>query len=155
MIYLFLLKYIPQQVILTCQRQTDCLVGNYCNLNKLCYSCCYITQTRCDSMNGCCSKYFLFQCKTSSYLCKTPNEITDNTTTTNNLHTFLIMFCVGSLTYISLGTYWNKFVKGKTGYDIFPNKQRWISLFSLAEDGIYFTFSRMRRCVRSRYNIIT
>ncbi len=147
MIYLFLLKYIPQQVILTCQRQTDCLVGNYCNLNKLCYSCSYITQTSCDSMNGCCSQDFLFQCEDSSYLCITPNNEPINT---NHLHSFLIVFCVVSLTYVSAGSCWNKYVKDKKGSDIFPNKRSWISLFRLVEDGINFTFSRIQRCYRNR-----
>ncbi len=154
MIYLFLLKYIPQQVILTCQRQTDCLVGNYCNLNKLCYSCSYIDRNNCDSMNGCCSQDFLFQCPGSPYPCENTNMDTINPSS-NGLHTFLIVFCVGSLSYISVGSYWNKYVREKKGSDIFPNKRSWISLFRLVEDGINFTFSRMRGCVRSRYDIIT
>ena len=49
MIYLFLLKYIPRQVILTCDKQTKCIVGDYCSSHKLCYTCSYITNNHCDS----------------------------------------------------------------------------------------------------------
>ena len=149
MIYLFLLKYIPRQVILTCDKQTKCIVGDYCSSHNLCYTCSYITNNHCDSLTGCCSQAFLHQCPDSPYPCENTNTDTNTDTinpSSNGLHTFLIVFCVGSLSYISVGSYWNKYVREKKGCDIVPNKQYWISLFSLVEDGIWFTLSKIRRC---------
>ena len=101
MIYLFLLKYIPRQVILTCDKQTKCIVGDYCSSHKLCYSCSYITENHCDSLTGCCSQEFLHQCPGSPYSCENTNGMYVNRphgsdggyNTNTSMSTLLVLEC--------------------------------------------------------------
>ena len=150
MVFSFLFKMIPTQVILTCRRQTDCLFGKYCSSHNLCYSCSYVTEDTCDSLTGCCSVDYLKQCPDSLYPCHSINTETSN----NTLHSFLIIFCVSSLSYVSVGSYWNKYVNNRKGYDIFPHKQKWLDLFGLVKDGINYSFKRTRYCIHNNYERI-
>jgi hypothetical protein len=149
MIQLFLWLNPFSQVILSCEKQNDCLQGNYCSIKNLCYTCSYITKYYCDSLNGCCNIEFLNQCSTIIYQC--PNPIKqDRVVPSYHLHLFLIFFIMFCSLYLSIGCYCNKCIENKKGWDILPNKESWKSLFSLVEDGIYFSFSNIRRCLRNR-----
>lgn len=146
MILLFLWKPLISQVILSCERQTDCLQNNYCNIHNFCYSCSLITKTHCDSLNGCCNIEYMYQCPASSYKClKKQKDIPPY-----GLHIFVIFFFIFSCSYFGIGCYCNRCVENKKGWDILPNKESWKSLFSLVEDGIYFTYSTIRRRLQNR-----
>ena len=146
MIQLFFWKSIFSQVILSCERQTDCLQGNYCGINNLCYPCSQITSAHCDSINGCCNIEFMTQCPVSSYRClKKQREVPPY-----GLHLFVIFFFILSCFYFTVGCYCNRCIDNKRGWDVLPNKDSWRSLFSLVEDGMYFTYSKIRRGLQNR-----
>ena len=148
MIQLFYLKSIFSQVILSCERQTDCLQDNYCSIHNLCYSCSQITKTYCDSLNGCCNNDFMYQCPTSPFQCLSNKNKKE--TPPYGLHIFVIFFFIFSCSYLTIGCYCNKCVENKKGWDVLPNKESWKSLFSLVEDGMYFTYSTIHRCLQNR-----
>ena len=148
MIQLFYLKSIFSQVILSCERQTDCLQDNYCSIHNLCYSCSQITKTYCDSLNGCCNNDFMYQCPTSSFQCLSNKNKKE--TPPYGLHIFVIFFFIFCCSYLTIGCYCNKCVENKKGWDVLPNKESWKSLFSLVEDGMYFTYSTIRRGLQNR-----
>ena len=152
MLQLFLWTIIPKQVILTCKRQTDCLIGNYCNINKLCYSCSYITRSLCDSINGCCSQSFIDQCSDNPYPCNSKIRKLNSTTQTNNLHIFLYGFIIISTTYLAVGSYCNKYIHKKKGCDILPNKRMWLNIFGLVKDGISYSYIIIHRYISNKYN---
>ena len=148
MLLLFLWKPFAQ-VILRCERQTDCIVGNYCNSDNQCNTCEDITTTYCDSLNGCCNTPFRFQCRTSSFVCPTYQR--ETTGGINGLHLFLYLFIVLTIAYLFTGCYYNMSINQRSGWDIIPHRRYWVSLFSLVEDGIYFTYSTIRRKINTRY----
>ena len=134
MLQLFLWTIIPKQVILTCKRQTDCLIGNYCNINNLCYSCSYITRSLCDSINGCCSQSFIDQCSDNPYPCNSQIRKLNSTIQTNNLHIFLYGFIIISTTYLAVDPIViNIFIKKRVAI-ILPNKHIWLNIFGLVKD---------------------
>ena len=149
MIHLFLWMNPFSQVILTCEKQSDCLQGNYCSVHNLCYSCSLITQDHCDSLNGCCNLEFLNQCPGYIIHCNSPIK-KDKQIPSYHLHLFLIFFLMFSCLYLSIGCYCNKFIEHKKGWEILPNKESWKSLFSLVEDGMYFSYTSIRRCLINR-----
>lgn len=147
MLLLFLYKPFAQ-VILRCERQTDCMIDKYCNRNNLCNTCLDITTTHCDSLNGCCNIPFHFQCKNSVYNCATDIS---NKSEMNGLDFFLYFFIVVSFTYLFIGCYYNVSAYNRKGWDIIPHRRYWSQLFSLVKDGIYFTYSIIRRKIYMRY----
>ena len=145
MIYLLLFIHSMGQVILTCNQQSDCYIGDYCSLYNMCYDCSYISPSDCDALNSdCCSESFLKQCSTNPYQCSivlpTNPQKHNNNIMNPYLRMFLIIFSVFSVSYLSVGTYYNKYVKEKKGYDIFPNKDCWIHFRGLVRDGVSYSY---------------
>lgn len=139
------------QVILTCKRQTDCLVNKYCNLLKECLDCNYITKNRCDSLTGCCNEFFYEQCPHSSYIC---HSLKKNNNTFNGIDIFLYFFIVFTITYLFTGCYYNIYMHNARGWNVIPHKNYWKRLFELVRDGFYFTYSKIKTKIDDQYNRI-
>ena len=55
----------------SCERHSDCEVGEYCDAAQTCYSCSYISPDSCDAFDGrCCSTPFITQCPENPHLCQ-------------------------------------------------------------------------------------
>ena len=96
------------QVILTCDQQSDCYLGDYCSLYNMSYDCSYISPSDCDALNSdCCSDSFLKQCSTNPYQCSIvlPTNPLIKNTMNPYLRMFLIIFSVSSVSYLFVGTY--------------------------------------------------
>ena len=142
MIYLLLFIHSMGQVILTCDQQSDCYLGDYCSLYNMCYDCSYISPSDCDALNSdCCSESFLKQCSTNPYQCSIVLPTNPQKYNMNPyLRMFLIIFSVSSVSYLAVGTYYNKYVKEKKGYDILPHKDTWMNFRGLVRDGVSYSY---------------
>ena len=148
---LFTRNYLFGQVIQVCSRQSDCYIGYYCDATSMCYDCSYVNPASCDSIDqDCCSTEFKRQCVANPHQCETPNPIspggTEGTEDDMNpsLKAFLMVFSIGSISYLLVGSYWNHRVKNHSGYDIIPNKRFWMEFRSLVRDGVSFSHRALR-----------
>ena len=149
MILLLLLnKLSPSQVIFFCNKQSDCYIGAYCDASSECYDCSYIMPTYCDALNtDCCSKEFLVQCVNNPYQCPIDNKIPYSIKKMDDkLFMFLLIFTMGSMSYLSIGSYRNKYINQKTGVEILPNINFWKNIYGLVKDGCFFSFSKCKEC---------
>lgn len=140
------------QVMLTCQRQTDCIVGKYCNQLKQCADCNLITKYFCDSLTDCCDIFFNDQCHQTKYICHSNKH--EKNISINKLHLFLYLFIVLTITYLFTGCYYNVSMHQATGWNIIPHKKHWKQLFGLVKDGFYFTYSNIQSRYHHNYNQI-
>tara|TARA_B100001123_G_C15267181_1_gene1008894 strand:- start:658 stop:1137 length:480 start_codon:yes stop_codon:yes gene_type:complete len=155
---LILNKLSSSQVIFLCNQQSDCYIDSYCNSMSECYECEHITPSLCDTLNtDCCSKEFLHQCVDNPYKCHIKNgdhKTIEDTKMDDGLYMFLLIFSISSISYISLGSYYNKYVKQKHGQEIFPNINFWINLIGLVKDGTYFSFNKCNGYVNNYTRIL-
>ena len=158
MILLILLnKILSSQVIFFCNKQSDCYIGTYCDASSECYECSYIMPGYCDALNTeCCSKEFLVQCVNNPYQCPIDNIPPTNTDAIEfRLFMFLLVFTMGGISYLSIGSYRNKCINKKTGIEILPNINFWKNVYGLVKDGCFFSFSKCKECFSYRlYNRI-
>ena len=75
----------------------------------------------------------------------------EETTMDDGLYMFLLIFSIGSIFYLSIGSYYNKYVLQRRGIEIIPNINFWNNLCGLVRDGFYFSF--YKGCVNN-YNRI-
>ena len=138
------------QVLPSCQKQSDCSQGNYCDNVHFCSDCSYIDGSFCDSVNDCCSNDFLQQCPGNPHQCSIQPEKYSPITNTSysDVHMFLLVFVVLSSSYLITGIYYNKYMKQKEGYNIIPNLNSWISLTGLVRDGFYYS----THMIKNKYN---
>jgi len=151
MLSLFIYSFIYQQVLPLCNQQSDCSVGTYCAYSNLCYDCSYIEPGLCDVLNdNCCSQLFLTQCTSNPYQCPLPGipSIPEQDNKRNGLVMFNVIFFIGSISYMSIGSYRNKYIKRKEGWHIIPNYESWKSLYGLVKEGCQFTY---RKLIRNNY----
>jgi len=151
MIYLLILfnqfLLITGQVILICNQQSDCYVGDYCDIASMCYDCSYINPSSCGSIdNNCCSQAFLKQCNSNPFNCPINNIPIDHKKTESNiyLYLFLYVFLIGGAFYISFGMYYNQYVNNKKGIEMVPNINFWKEVYGLVKDGLYFTMDNIK-----------
>ena len=143
---LFIRNYITSQVVHTCSQQSDCYVGYYCDVTEMCYDCSYVTPASCDSIDqDCCSAQFRRQCVTNPHQCPGPSDPSGPSGLGNNdinpvLKTFLMIFSLVSLSYLLAGSYINKYVNLRSGYDILPHREFWREFRSLVRDGVSFSY---------------
>ena len=61
----------------SCERHSDCEVGEYCDAAQTCYSCTYISPDSCNAFDGrCCSTPFIAQCPDNPHLCQVRGGVT-------------------------------------------------------------------------------
>ena len=140
---------ISGQVVLTCSRQSDCYIGDYCDETSMCYACWYVDPGSCDSIDqNCCSQAFLKQCINNPFKCVIDNNnkpiISKKEYSNIYLYVFLYAFLIGGAFYISFGMYYNQYVKQKKGIEIVPNINFWREVYGLVSDGIYFTIFKIK-----------
>lgn len=144
MISLYLYSFIYQQVLPICNKLSDCFIGTYCSSYNLCYDCSYIEPGTCDALNdNCCTHLFLSQCSTNPYQCTIPNN--SKTNKRNGLFMFNLIFFISSISYLSIGSYRNKYLKQKEGWYIIPNYESWKSLLGLVKEGFQFSYHKLKR----------
>ena len=143
---------IKGQVLPLCNKQSECQIGYYCGDTNLCYTCSYISPGDCDTLNtDCCSKDFLQQCKMNPYKCQLPSNPSQpiDPSIDNTLFLFNLIFFMGLVSYVSVGSYRNKYLHQKKGIQIMPNYEFWKSVMGLVKDGCIFTSSNL--CSRNQY----
>ena len=123
--------------ILTCQKHGDCKIGEYCDNTFSCSICNYVTPETCDAIRvECCTDEFLRHCPSDPHKCPAkPVE----TQTNQGLYMFNVIFFITTISYLIVGSYINKYQKGKQGLYILPNYNSWVGLKGLVQDGIHFT----------------
>jgi len=153
---LFILLSLPisySQFLQSCQRQSECLQGSYCNNVFFCSDCSYIDSSFCDSVNDCCTPSFLQQCPSNPHQCSIQPTKQFSIVRAFDLHRFLLIFVVFSSTYLIIGMYYNKYMKQKEGFYIIPNRNTWYSLCELVRDGMYYSIDVIQsRLCRSDYD---
>ena len=139
------------QVIFLCNKQSDCYIGSYCDSTSKCQDCSELKH--CNALNtNCCSKDFLVQCVNNPYKCKEDNGSSNSTYETGfNSYLFLVSFTIITISYLSIGSYNNKYIHRKTGIEILPNIIFWRNFYGLVKDGWFFTFSKCKECYHSRF----
>ena len=140
--YLYLFQLCKSQIIFYCNQQSNCPSDYYCDNTLYCSDCNLITPSNCDSIDSnCCSKEFLYQCNNNPYQCNLNKHSSTEIKKKNNLHVFLIIFISITLSYLSIGIIYNKYVKEKW---IAPNYEFWLNLYGLVKDGIQFTMNNIK-----------
>ena len=144
MISLYLYSFIYNQVLPICNQLSDCPIKTYCGYSNLCYDCSYIEPGLCDVLdNNCCSPEFIKQCPTNPYQCPLPST-PEKSNKRNSLFMFNLIFFICSISYLSIGSYRNKYIKQKEGWSIIPNYESWNILFGLVKEGCQFSYRKIR-----------
>ena len=151
-IFNIILKNIVGQVIFLCNTNQDCHKNYYCNNLLQCSDCSNIHTNNCNVYDlNCCSDKFLNQCINNPYHCKT----IENYQTKSTFNPLLFIMTFPLISYIIIGSCYNKRIKNKKGKEIIPNIYFWEELFGLVKDGVYFSCGKCQNCFKYRlYNRI-
>ena len=128
---------VASQVIPLCQHISECSIGKYCDNTYTCSICNYVTPETCDALQvECCSDEFLTHCVTNPHECP-PLPIA--TSMNQGLYIFNVIAAIGSVSYLTVGIYINKYQKRLEGLYIIPHYVYWVALYGLVKDGIHFS----------------
>lgn len=143
MLEILILKYSFGQFLPICNKHSDCSKNTFCDDEHFCSNCNILNNNNCNTYNNnCCSNTLIQQCIKVNCL---------NNYNNNDLNSFLFLIIYLFITYLCLGSYYNKYILNKTGIEIIPNLNFWLSLYSLVKDGINFT---IRNINYKNYTII-